>query len=497
VHAPQLTGLPQLSVPGPQAFVPQSLLVTVQLHWPGPPPLALQVCDEGQVPQLIVPPHPSLTVPQLLVPHADAAVCGTQPQVPGPPVVLLQANGDVQLPQLTMPPQPSGALPQFAVPQACAGVCGTQGPETQEFTPASLPVQTVEPVQTPQLTVQPHPSGAMPQVLPRHACRTVRGKHSQVPQPVGGPLHELMVEHVPQLMVPPQPSDAVPQFWVPQAWACLSGWQTQFPRLPEQTNGGVQEPHDTWPPQPSGAAPHVLVPQAWAGVLAGQPQIPGPPPTPTRQTLGAVHVPHWMGGQLQPPDVDGKVTVPQLSPGGQAVGHSGRHWPAELQRLQVPVQVPQLITPPHPSDASPHTAVPHACAFVLGMHPHTPGPPSAPLQAVPASQTPHGIVPPQRSAAVPQVLPAQACAGVSGAQTHMPGVPPSVEQTELGLPQMPQLYVPPHPSAARPQSFVPHACDWEMRTHASGGSQASLISAYRKNVFAFERQSRSPHSRPT
>jgi hypothetical protein len=49
--------------------------------------------------------------------------------------------------------------------------------------------------------------------------------------------------------------------------------------------------------------------------------------------------------------------------------------------------------------------------------------------------------------------------------------------------------VPPQPSEAWPQSSDPHAVACGMRAHASGWAHASLISAKKKNVLAFARQS--------
>jgi hypothetical protein len=250
------------------------------------------------------------------------------------------------------------------------------------------------------------------------------------------------------------------------------------------------------------------------------------------------HAPQLIGGHTTPLTVG--LKVPQFSPGGHNVGHEFTHWPL-LPQVDPPVHVPQTMVPPQPFDTVPQVIAPHACACVWGVQTQTPGPPSAPLHAFGAEQFPQGTEPPQPSGAEPQVLPAhacvfgvqtqvpglpvqdvcgpvhvpqvivpthpsetvpqvlfpQACDAVSGVQRHTPAVPPSVTHVAAVPTQTPQLYVPPQPSEAVPQLFVPHASDSAIRAHASGCWQASLISAYSKNVFALERQSWSAHSRPT
>jgi hypothetical protein len=117
------------------------------------------------------------------------------------------------------------------------------------------------------------------------------------------------------------------------------------------------------------------------------------------------------------------------------------------------------------------------------------------MQLPPGVHVPQVMTPPQPSDAVPQLLLPQAWA--CGVQTQTPEVLPSARLQVAVLPeQVPQLKVPPQPSGAVPQLLVPHACGIVSRTQASGAWQASLISAYSKNVAALLRQSWSPHSRP-
>jgi hypothetical protein len=83
------------------------------------------------------------------------------------------------------------------------------------------------------------------------------------------------------------------------------------------------------------------------------------------------------------------------------------------------------MSPPHPSEISPHTWVPH---WPLGVQPQTLGVPLPPHVApVPGQEVaPDGqqeIWPPQPSATVPQFLPAQASATVLGVQLQTPPGP--------------------------------------------------------------------------
>jgi len=74
------------------------------------------------------------------------------------------------------------------------------------------PPQSFGSVQVPQASVPPHPSGMVPQSLPRAAH--VDATHPDDVPPLGTQtfaLHVSVPEHVPQLSVPPQPSAAVPQ----------------------------------------------------------------------------------------------------------------------------------------------------------------------------------------------------------------------------------------------------------------------------------------------
>jgi hypothetical protein len=89
-----------------------------------PPP---QVAGEVHVPQLSVPPQPSLMDPQLSPCAAHVVGVHVPPPhtlaVPPPP----QVAGEVQVPQLSVPPQPSATDPQF-LPSA-EHVVGVQLPQ--------------------------------------------------------------------------------------------------------------------------------------------------------------------------------------------------------------------------------------------------------------------------------------------------------------------------------------------------------------------------------
>jgi hypothetical protein len=194
-----------------------------------------------------------------MLPQAAAIVFGVQTQVPGLP--LQDVCGAAQLPQVIVPPQPSATVPQVLLPQAWARVFGVQ---TQV---PGLPLQDVcGAVQLPQVTVPPHPFEAVPQVLLPQAWAAVRGVQ-QVPAAPASAEQVLPGEHVPQVITPPQPSDAVPQLLLPQAWACVAGMHWQVPLvLPSARTHVAAEPEQvpqlSVPPQPSGAVPQLLVPQA-------------------------------------------------------------------------------------------------------------------------------------------------------------------------------------------------------------------------------------------
>jgi hypothetical protein len=94
---PQLTGLPQLSVPLPQLLNPQLLLVGVQLHVP-----PLHVFGAVHVHETIVP-HESMSEPQLVPLQGEPL--GVQPHLlatPPPAHVFGAAQG---FPQSTEVPQ--------------------------------------------------------------------------------------------------------------------------------------------------------------------------------------------------------------------------------------------------------------------------------------------------------------------------------------------------------------------------------------------------------
>lgn len=109
VHVPQLIMLPQPSSTVPQCAPRSAQVLGVQPQTPGavPPP---QVCGDVQDPQSSVLPQPSCRVPHFW--PCAAQVVGVQPQTlscPPPP----QLSGAVHVPQLRVPPQLSGMLSQF------------------------------------------------------------------------------------------------------------------------------------------------------------------------------------------------------------------------------------------------------------------------------------------------------------------------------------------------------------------------------------------------
>ena len=116
--------VPQLSVPPqPSGIVPQELAGQVfGVHVCVTQTLLVQVALTGQVPQLSVPPQPSGIVPQFL-PWAEHVV-GVQP----PPVwqVPLTHVCPVGHEQLIMPPHPSETLPHLLPTPPEPHVRGTQ-----------------------------------------------------------------------------------------------------------------------------------------------------------------------------------------------------------------------------------------------------------------------------------------------------------------------------------------------------------------------------------
>jgi hypothetical protein len=130
----QVTAVPQLSstVPHlPEHVVDIESRVHPQTFGVVAPHCCPEAVPQTAVPQVSVPPQPSLSVPQF--DPVGQLVRRVQPQTPGvpglpPPHVL----GALQVPQLTtpLPPQPSGAVPQFwPVEQAWVGESGVQ-PQT-------------------------------------------------------------------------------------------------------------------------------------------------------------------------------------------------------------------------------------------------------------------------------------------------------------------------------------------------------------------------------
>jgi hypothetical protein len=420
-----------------------------QLQVPGPPLAPLHVLGAVQAgPQTMVPPQPSDTEPQLFTPQACAIVSGTHMQTFG--VEVGHWSGAVQVPQVTGVPQLFVVVPQLfaiplVVPQACAFDSGAQ-PHVPG--PPVVLLHVWVPVQLPQLTVPPQPSGAFPQLALPHCADAGSGIHPQVPGPPLVLLHTFGNRQVPQLTELPQLSTTEPQLSPPQAAAVVSGMQAQVPGLPLHCCcAPVQLPQLTMPPQPSGAVPQLLVPQAWAAVCGVQPQTFGLLWVPPPQVCGAVHPgTQVMEGQPLP-----GVNVPQLSPAGHVVWQVVTHWPELVHIWPAPLHMPQVTRPPQPSGAVPHTAVPQACAAVSGVQMlQVPG---LALHENCVGQLPQLTTAPQPSGALPHVMLPQAAAWVSGMQTQAPGLPVHV----CGAVQLPQLTVPPHPLGAEPQVLLPQA----------------------------------------
>jgi hypothetical protein len=119
----------------------------------------MQVSFVPQVPQLRVPLHPSLCMPQVyavLPGPAVAQVFGVQ--MPVEQLLFWQVSpvGQVE-PQSIVPLQPSFAMPH--VKPCFAHVVGVQ---VWTHAPA---VQTLPDAQVPQLRMSPQPSAAVPQVI--------------------------------------------------------------------------------------------------------------------------------------------------------------------------------------------------------------------------------------------------------------------------------------------------------------------------------------------
>ena len=190
-QAPQLDVLAEVLVQIPLQHWPKEQGVSLAAVTHKVPPL--HVWHVLQVPQLMLPPHPSGAVPQFCPAGHDVA--GVQPQTPAVPPPP-QVCGAVQVPQLMLPPQPSGAVPQFC--PAGHDVAGVQ-PQTPAVPP---PPQVCGGVQVPQLMLPPHPSGAVPQLSPAgHDVAGVQPQTLGVPPPphVSGAVQT--VPHVPQLLL--------------------------------------------------------------------------------------------------------------------------------------------------------------------------------------------------------------------------------------------------------------------------------------------------------
>jgi hypothetical protein len=178
------------------------------LGTPGFP--APQDCPEGQLPQVIMPAHPSDTWPQFLPEQATAIERGVHPQtlgIPGLPPPHVWPDGQLPLiePQVNVPlPQPLSIVPQFF--PAGHAVSGVQLLAHVPFA-QTIPLGQPPPI-PPQLTIPPQPSGTVPQLRAPQAAAAVRGVHPQTLGVEGAPPPHVCGDvQVPQSMVPLQPSE--------------------------------------------------------------------------------------------------------------------------------------------------------------------------------------------------------------------------------------------------------------------------------------------------
>jgi hypothetical protein len=242
--------------------------------WPPPP----HVSGAWQVPpsalQWTAPPQPSETTPQFI--SLGHVVSGTQPElppqtlwVPPPPHV----SGAVQVPQLYVPPQPSLSTPQLRPAHAAACVIGThelmsaspKPPSASSFEaphvlglpppPHVVPAGHGVPPSSPaHWTRPPQPSATTPQFIP--AGQLVRGMQpAEPPHTLGVPPPPSALpppqvwgsEQVPQSITPPQPSPCWPQLTARVAH--VAGTHAAVPPQtlgvppPPQVVGAVQLPH--------------------------------------------------------------------------------------------------------------------------------------------------------------------------------------------------------------------------------------------------------------
>ena len=177
-------------------------------HWfPTPTPMnpPPHVRPGMHVPQLSIPPQPSIRVPQL-APRA-AQVSGTQPHTlgaPAPPHVWGVVH--VPLPHVTTVPHALVSVPQSS--GAGQDVKSGVQPHTLAVTPPPHVLGAVH--AAPQLAVPPHPSGTNPQFAPTG--------HAPVVQP-----HTFGVPLPPHVSEPMHTWHAAPP--VPHASCTAPGWQ--------------------------------------------------------------------------------------------------------------------------------------------------------------------------------------------------------------------------------------------------------------------------------
>lgn len=189
------TSVPHLPQPTVRVAPGVQIEVAGQTHVP-----AVVLHDKGlahappRVPQLIVAPQPSGTVPQTREPQEPDGAQPHTPAVPAPPQVSGEAQPHVRVPV----PQPLSSVPHLPAGQVVAG--------TQVVSHLLVVVlQVFPPVQLGHANVPPHPSGTLPHSSP--VGQVPIGLQTQECEVTS---HVLSVEHPGQSIVPLQPFESAP-----------------------------------------------------------------------------------------------------------------------------------------------------------------------------------------------------------------------------------------------------------------------------------------------
>jgi hypothetical protein len=260
-----------------------------------------------------------------------------------------------------------------------------------------------------------------------------------------------LLQH-PPLHVTDMPSHVVEQLCV----VGLQAWPVGQPALVVQPQLSAKQPcpiaHfvQLWP-QAFASSGTQLTPQRWVPPPPAHPHVPGPEAA--LHVCPPLQVPQF---SVVHPMVD---TVPQLSPIGQLVGHIVlTHWPEPLQ-VSGAVHDPQSTMPPQPSEASPQTALPHAWAFVRGVHMHVPADPTAALHVFGAAHVPQATAAHPGVDNDPQSSPMGQLVGHI-VLTHWPAL-----LQVSGEVHDPQFTMLPQPSGAEPHLAFPQGFTTGMHMH--------------------------------